>query len=146
MKKKNAMPASNSKAKISKMSSAKVDATKPEEAPKIITFHGAVKPTLSDIIKVQSLELDNLPDPNEPIILDEAWYEYSVFKNKFNLSPNTANNWLDQGWLPHSKIIKMRFINKADIERMMLRFRRYTLLLLGYLMVFSNEFEGFFSM
>ena len=143
MKKKNAMPASGRKAKISKISSAKVDATKPEEAPKIITFNGGVKPTLSDIIKVQSLEMDMTPDPNEPIILDAEWYEYSVFKDKFHLSPNTANNWLDKGWLPHSKIVKMRFINKADIERMMLRFRRYTLVWLGYLMAFSTEWEGF---
>ena len=143
MKKKNAMPASNCKAKISKMSSAKVDATKPEEAPKIITFNGGVKPTLSDIIKIQSLEMDMTPDPNEPIILDAAWYEYSVFKDKFHLSTGTANNWLNQGWLPHSKIVKMRFINKADIERMMLRFRRYTLVWLGYLMAFSTEWEGF---
>ena len=143
MKKKNAMPASGRKAKISKMSSAKVDAKKPEEAPKIMTFNGAVIPTLSDIIKIQSLEMDMTPDPNEPIILDDTWYEYSVFKRKFNLSPNTANKWLDIGLLPHSKIIKMRFINKADIERMMLYCRRYTLGWLGYLMAFSNEWEGF---
>ena len=110
----------------------------------ILLAEDAIPPSLSDITKMQAMQvqMDNMPDKNEPIVLSDTWYEYSVFRSKFNLSIGTANKWLANGWLPFSLLGKMRFINKTDIENMMLRFRRYGLLWAGWLLPFANEWEA----
>lgn len=110
-------------------------------AKNIILAEDTVMPTLSDIMKMQAMKIGDAPDKNEPIVLSDTWYEYSVFKNKFNISQNTANSWLRK-WLPSSKIEKMRFINKVDIENMLLRFRRYGLVWFGWVLSFSGEWES----
>jgi hypothetical protein len=110
MRKLNVKPAKAGNAKKTKASIGRISKEKP--------------PTDAEIAKMQSLKLDDLPDKNEPIVLSETWYEYSVFRNKFNICPGTANNWLRKGWLAYSGVGKMRFINKTDIEDMMRHFRR----------------------
>lgn len=131
MRKKNRL---QNKVKASKASSVKVNAIQSSPPAKIVKA-----PTLIDIAKMQAIKMDHVPDKNEPIVLSDTWYEYSVFLAKFHVCPNTAKKWLGNGWLPYSQIGKMRFINKTDIENMMMQFRRYTLLWMGWLIPFSGE-------
>ena len=131
--KKNAVPA-----KSIKVLAFKKPSPKPASTKKAITGTSTRKPTLSDIAKIQAIELDDLPDRYEPIVLSDTWYEYSVFLAKFNVSINTANNWLKYGWLPFSQVGRIRIINKADIENMLLRFRRYTLVWFGWLLTLPD--------
>jgi hypothetical protein len=105
-----------------------------------VKANDASAPTLSDIMKMQAMVMDDAPDINAPIVLSDTWYEFSVFKRLFNLSAGTANKWLEK-YLPSSKIEKMRFLNKADIESMLLQFRRYGLFWIGFVLSFSNNSE-----
>ena len=130
-----------SDANTAQTSLAKVISMKSSPPSKTFKAGVAASPTISDIIKMQAINTDDAPDNNEPIVLSDTWYEYSVFKSKFNLSPNTAKKWLDNCWLPYSELGKLRFINKADIENMMLRFRRHGLYWTGWILSFSNEWE-----
>jgi hypothetical protein len=132
--KKNAVPAKSIKA-----SAAKKPSKKKVNSKKAITGTSTRKPTLSDILKIQAMKIDEQPDRHAPIVLSDTWYEYSVFLDKFHVSINTANNWLKYGWLPFSQLGRIRFINKTDIENMLLRFRRYTLVWLGWLMALPND-------
>lgn len=125
-------------AKPIKVSAVNSPSTKPASAKNAITGTSTRKPTLSDIAKIQAIELDESPDRYEPIVLSDTWYEYSVFLAKFNVTINTANNWLKYGWLPFSQIGRIRIINKTDIENMLLRFRRYTLVWVGWLLAMPD--------
>lgn len=129
-------------AKTSEASSAGVIKIKPSVTKSILKAEAEVTPNLSDIARIQAIKMEEMPDKIEPIVLSDTWYEYSVFLRKFNVCPNTAKKWLGNGWLPYSQIEKMRFINKADIENMMLRFRRNTFLWFGWIIAFANEWEG----
>ena len=131
-----------SKAEAKKASSVKANPTPPCPICNGVKAKAVLRPTLSDILKIQSINLDHEPDKNEPIILSDTWYAYAVFLAKFHVGSKTVNKWLERGWLPYSQLEKLRFINKTDIENMMLRFRRYTLMWLSWLIPFSGEWQG----
>lgn len=84
----------------------------------------AKEPTVSDLQKILSLKPEEVLKEEKPIRLSDDWYEFSVFFKTFHISKGTANRWLQNGWLAYSLIGKIRIINKADIEEMMLHFRR----------------------
>ena len=123
-------------------SSAKVITMKSSPFKNIVLAEAAVTPTLSDIMKMQEMKMDDTPGKNKPIVLSDTWYEFSEFRSMFNLSPGTAHKWLANGWFPFSELGKLRFLNKADIENTMLRFRRYGLSFIGWVVSFSGEWEG----
>jgi hypothetical protein len=131
-----------SKAKANKASSVKADPNPPCPICNGVKAKAVLRPTPADIAKILALKPDDLPDRNEPIILSDTWYEYSVFLAKFNICKNTAGMWLRNGWLPYSQIKKMRFINKKDIDDMMNQFRRSALLWITWLIPFSGEWQG----
>jgi hypothetical protein len=83
----------------------------------------AMKPSPTDVEKMQALKAPEEIDKNPPIILSNRWYEFSVFIREFCISKGTGNSWIDKEWLAYSGIGKFRFINTADIEDMMLYFR-----------------------
>lgn len=143
MKKKQAIKKNAVPSKSSKVSAVKKSSKKKAPQKKAITGTSTRKPTLSDIAKMQAMKLDDIPDRHEPIVLSDTWYEYSVFLAKFHVSINTANNWLRFGWLPFSQLGRIRIINKTDIENMMLRFRRYTLVWMGWLLALPNDWTEF---
>ena len=95
-----------------------------QEPEKEILPPQEIVPTAAELARIRTLKMDNTPDNNEPIVLSDNWYEFSVFIRKFNVSRNTAELWLKNGWLPYSQINRMRYINLADIERFMIKFRR----------------------
>lgn len=81
-------------------------------------------PAPGDLAKIQALKMDHAPDTHGGITLSDTWYEFSDFLRIFRVSANTVKSWYRKGWLPITQIERMRYINKADVENMMLRFRR----------------------
>jgi hypothetical protein len=126
MKLQNGSPAKTTAPKKDKISLAKISLHQPTEE-EIAKALAAKRPLPGDISVIQSLEIEDEEDEvdkYDPIVLSDTWYEFSVFAKKFHLHPKTAGKWLDNGWLAHSKIGRIRIINKFDIEEMMLYFRK----------------------
>jgi len=84
----------------------------------------ARNPTKGDLALMNLIAIKNEKDKFQPISLSTEWYEFTVFVLRFGLNKRTAGKWLTKGWLSYSLIGKLRFINKSDIEIMMLRFRK----------------------
>lgn len=82
------------------------------------------KPTGADIAEIQALKLKEKKTRQFPIVFSDTWYEHSVFVSTMGISKKTVNKWLDNGWLAYSQLGKIRIINKADVEEMMLYFRK----------------------
>jgi len=85
----------------------------------------AKKALPGDIAAIRALKIkDDEVDKYEPIVFSDTCYEFSVFVHKLSAHPKTVVKWLKNGWLVYSELGKMRFINKFDVEDMMLRFRK----------------------
>lgn len=145
MRKQNAMTEKSAKAKTKNALLRKISTQKPPTADEIAKAIAMKNPSITDIGKIQSLVMDNSPEIHQPIVLSDTWYEFSVFVSKFHMSASTANAWLNNGWLAYSEIGRFRFINKSDIEAMMIHFRRpakwatYLLMLLSYSIDFGSD-------
>src|SRR6185312_4783069 len=90
------------------------------------------EPTLYDLNVMKSIRINEPEEKGKPIVFSKIWYEFSMFAKVIDTHPNTVAKWMRKGWLPYSQIGKLRYINLADVEAMMLRFRRPALLWLGY--------------
>jgi len=146
MKKQNALTAKTATSKKAKTSLAKMSTQKPPTEAEIAKAVAATKPLPGDIAKILSLEIVEEVDKYEPIVFSDTWYEFSGFVETFRVHPKTAGKWLDKGWLAYSLLGKLRFINKFDIEDMMLRFRKPAILGLGYMVSLVSDWNtwGFF--
>ncbi|MDP4284920.1 MAG: hypothetical protein Q8891_10870 [Bacteroidota bacterium] len=81
-------------------------------------------PTSVDLAEMRKLMLEREEEKARgEIVLSDTWYEFSVFMNKFHICRNTLKKWTDRRWLAYSGIGKLVYINKADLEAMMLHFR-----------------------
>lgn len=123
MKKQNGIAAKTTASKKGKTSLKRMSNYNPtsEEVAKAVA---AKKPLAGDIAVIQSLELKEKKDIEQAIVLSETWYEFSVFASMMNTSKKMVSKWLDNGWLAYSILGKIRIINKADVEEMMLHFRK----------------------
>ena len=138
------------KAKTQKASLRKISTQQPPTADEMAKAIKAKEPSPSDIAAILALKMDNSPEEDKAIVLSDTWYEFSVFVEKFNICPATANTWLNNGWLAYSGLGKMRFINKADIEATMRHFRHpakwtsYLVILFTNSLDFCLDFGGTF--
>lgn len=98
------------------------------------------QPTLYDLNLMESLRIKEPEQEGKSIIFSKTWYEFSQFAKAIDTHPNTVAKWLRKRWLAYSEVGKMRYINIADVEAMMLRFRRPALMWLGYLCMMWNDF------
>jgi hypothetical protein len=114
--------------------------TQPPPTPEQLAEAVIEEPTLYDLNLMESLQIKEPEQEGKPIIFSKIWYEFSQFAKVINTHPNTVGKWLRKGWLAYSEIGKMRYINIADVEAMMLRFRRPALMWLGYLGLMWNDF------
>lgn len=119
------MPARIGTLKKGQISKVRISEQKPPTEAGIAKALAAKEALPGDIAAIQARKLeDQQVDKYEPIVFSDAWYGFSVFAYKFGTHPKTAAKWLKNGWLPYWELEKMRFINKFDIEDMMLRFRK----------------------
>lgn len=125
-----------------KTSSARLSNFKPTSEE----FSGAmaVKMALSrDAELIKSLKLEEEKDKYEPIVFSETWYELSVLAQKLNVHKKTLSKWLKNGWLAYSEIGKTCIINKADLEEMLLRFRKPSIwALIGIIQISGKLLEA----
>lgn len=145
MRQQNAMTEKSGKTKTKNATLRKISTQKPPTAAEMEKALAMKEPSITDIAKIQALVMDDSPEIHQPIVLSETYYEFSVFVRKFNMKASTVNSWLKNGWLAYSEIGRFRFINKADIEAMMIHFRRsakwatYILMLLSYSIDFGSD-------
>ena len=133
MKKKNGTTAK----KVKKFEGLK--STQPPPTAEQLADAAKKEPTLYDLNLMQSIKIKEPEQEAKTIVFSKIWYEFSQFAIAINTHPNTLAKWLRNGWLAYSEIGKMRYINVADVEAMMLRFRRPALIWLGYLGMMWND-------
>lgn len=137
MKKKNGTAKKTTAKKVKKFEGLK--STQPPPTPEQLEDAAKNEPTLYDLNLIRALEIKEPEQQAKPIIFSKIWYEFSQFAIVMNTHPHTLNKWLSKRWLAYSLIGKMRYINVADVEDMMLRFRRPALIWLGYLGMMWND-------
>jgi hypothetical protein len=142
MKKQKGTATKKSTAKKCEPSLLRISKFKPsdEEVAKALEARKALP---GDIAAIQSIKLPDEPPKNEPIVFSDEWYEHLVFSKKIGIHKKTTGKWLENGWLAYSHIGKFRFINKADIEDMMRRFRRPATMLLTIAVPIINDLKVF---
>lgn len=103
----------------------------------------AVKLAMSkDAALIKSLKLEEEQDKFKPIVFSDTWYEWSVLAQKLHVHPKTLGKWLKNGWLAYSAVGKICIINKADLEEMLLQFRKPSIwMLIGIIQIFGELLE-----
>lgn len=132
MKEKNEKPAGKTIAKETKNPLMRKSLQPPptaEELKKAVAAKKALalkvnKPLAGDIARIKALQLKEEAIKCKPIVFSDDWYEFSVFCQKLSTGASTVNKWLQNGWLAYSAIGRLRFINRADFDEMMRRFRK----------------------
>jgi hypothetical protein len=119
--------------------------TQPPPTPGELATAVRDEPTLYDLNIMESLPINKQEQEGKPIIFSKTWYEFSHFAKVMNTHPNTVAKWLRKRWLAYAEVGKMRYINVADVEAMMLRFRKPALICLWYLGTIINDFSFAFE-
>ena len=120
-KQKNAIQTTASKKATA--SKARISKRPPPTEAELAKAVAAKKALPGDIALMRSLTLDEKKDKPQPIVFSDTWYEFSVFVRMIDAHKKTVGKWLTNGWLAYSQVGKMRLINKADVEDMMMWFR-----------------------
>jgi hypothetical protein len=137
MRKQNARDKQAAKTSKSKTTNARLSKQSPSTDEIVRALQ--VKKQMDQIDKVETeLQKKDPAEKDELIVLSDTWYEFSVFWRKFNIYSGTADSWLKKGWLAYSEVGKMRFINKTDIEEMMMHFRRPSIWAALFFMLLNN--------